>query len=76
MLIVCHLADDVQKEYRMGVPCEGNYEVVFDSQSPEYDGWTGAVGTVLKSEAVECHGRENSIVFDLQPISVLYLKKV
>ncbi|MEA3455000.1 MAG: 1,4-alpha-glucan branching protein GlgB [Campylobacterota bacterium] len=76
ILIVCHLADDVQEQYRMGVPRAGSYEVIFDSQSPEYEGWTGAVGTVLHSEAVECHGRENSIVFDLQPISVLYLKEV
>jgi 1,4-alpha-glucan branching enzyme len=60
----------------MGVPRAGKYEVIFDSQSPEYDGWTGAVGTVLESEPVECHGRENSIVFDLQSISVLYLKQV
>jgi 1,4-alpha-glucan branching enzyme len=76
VIVVCHLADDVQKQYRMGVPEAGNYEVIFDSQSPEYDGWTGAVGTVLQSEAVECHGREHSIVFDLQSISVLFLKRV
>ena len=76
MIVVCHLADEVQGQYRMGVPKAGSYEVIFDSQSPEYDGWTGAVGTVLESEAVECHGRANSIVFDLQPISVLFLKKV
>lgn len=76
MIVVCHLADGVQEKYRMGVPEAGSYEVIFDSQSPEYDGWTGAVGTVLQSEAVECHGRENSIVFDLQSISVLFLKRV
>jgi len=69
-------ADDVQKNYRMGIPSSGTYEVIFDSQSPQYEGWTGAVGTTLESEAVECHGRKNSIVFDLQPISVLYLKRI
>lgn len=76
ILIVCHLADDVQKEYRMGVPVAGDYEVIFDSQSPQYEGWTGAVGTILHSQAVECHGRDNSLLFDMQPISVLYLKRV
>ena len=76
ILVVCHLADNVQEQYRMGVPRAGSYKVIFDSQSPEYTGWTGAVGTVLHSEPIECHGRENSIVFDLQPISVLYLKGV
>jgi len=76
VVVICHLADDVQKQYRVGVPRAGSYKVIFDSQSPEYDGWTGAVGTELQSEAVECHGRDNSIVFDLQPISVLFLKRV
>jgi 1,4-alpha-glucan branching enzyme len=75
VLVICHLGDDVQNQYRMGVPEAGSYKVIFDSQSPEYDGWTGAVGTILHSEPVECHGRENSIVFDLQPISVLFLKR-
>ncbi len=75
VLVICHLGDTVQNQYRMGVPEAGSYKVIFDSQSPEYDGWTGAVGTILHSEPVECHGRENSIVFDLQPISVLFLKR-
>jgi len=60
----------------MGVPKAGKYRVIFDSQSPEFEGWTGAVGTILQSEAVECHGREHSICFDVQPISVLFLKEV
>jgi 1,4-alpha-glucan branching enzyme len=76
VIVVCHLADDVQESYRMGVPASGTYEVIFDSQSPQYEGWTGAVGITIESQEIECHGRENSIVFDLQPISVLYLKRV
>ena len=76
VIVVCHLADDIQESYRMGVPASGTYEVIFDSQSPQYEGWTGAVGVTLKSQEIECHGKENSIVFDLQPISVLYLKRV
>ena len=76
VIVVCHFADDIQEKYRMGVPEAGKYIIFFDSQSPEYDGWTGATGTVLESEEVKCHGRENSVVFDLQPISVLYIKKV
>ncbi len=76
VVIVCHLADTVYKNYRMGVPEAGKYEIIFDSQSSEYEGWTGAVGTIVESEAVECHGRENSIVFDLQSISVVYLKRI
>ena len=76
MIIVCHLADGVYRNYRMGVPEAGKYEIIFDSQSSEYEGWAGSVGTVVESEAVECHGRDDSIVFDLQSVSVIYLKRV
>ncbi len=76
VIVLCHFADQVREKYRMGVPNAGKYRVIFDSQSPEFEGWTGAVGTILQSEAVECHGREHSICFDVQPISVLFLKEV
>lgn len=76
MIIVCHFADSLRHGYRMGVPEAGKYEIVFDSQSSQYEGWGGSVGTVIESEAVECHGRQNSIVMDMQAICVLYLKRI
>ena len=75
ILVLCHFADNVRKDYRMGVPEAGSYAVIFDSQSKAYDGWNGIEGTMFESEPVECHGREHSICFDLQSVTVLFLKK-
>jgi 1,4-alpha-glucan branching enzyme len=76
ILVVCHFADTLRNGYRMGVPEPGTYEVIFDSQATEYQGWGGRVGTRIQSETVTCHGRLDSITLDLQALGVLYLKRV
>ena len=74
LIVVCHLADEVHNAYRMGVPEAGRYEVIFDSQSEAFGGWGGCEGLILESSNTGCHGMEHSLVFDLQPLSVLYIK--
>lgn len=76
IIAVCHFADSVFENYRMGVPEKGKYQIIFDSQSSKYEGWADAEGSIIESEAEECHGREHSIVFDLQALSVVYLKRI
>ncbi len=76
ILVICHFADTVRDGYRIGVPYEGEYRVIFNSQAPEYSGWEDQPYFNIKSEEIPTHGRENSIALRLPPLSVLYLKRV
>jgi len=76
IIIVCHFADIVRENYRIGVPSEGVYREIFNSQSPKYSGWDIVNSGDLESEKIECHGRANSITLTLPPLGVVYLKRI
>jgi len=73
--VICNFADKTREFYKLGVPNEGDYEEVFNSQSSYYGGWnignTGAIHT--SNESV--HGREYSLELTLPPLGVIYLKR-
>ncbi len=74
--VVCNFADETWQNYKIGVPYEGEYVEVFNSQSSEYEGWN--IGNPVPLQAVKetMHGREYSITLTLPPLGVIYLKKV
>jgi len=72
--IICNFADTTREFYRLGVPFEGEYAEIFNSQSHYYEGWNiGNTGT-LRAKHEPMHGREYSITLTLPPLGVLYLK--
>ncbi|HHH19463.1 MAG TPA: 1,4-alpha-glucan branching protein GlgB [Campylobacterales bacterium] len=74
--VFCNFADATRSAYRIGVPYEGEYQEIFNSQSHYYEGWNiGNVGT-LKTEVIPMHGHQYSITLTLPPLGVLYLKRV
>ncbi|GIT97891.1 1,4-alpha-glucan branching protein GlgB [Sulfurovum sp. TSL1] len=74
--VVCNFADETWENYRIGVPYEGEYVEIFNSQSSVYEGWN--IGNVGPLTAVKepMHGREYAITLTLPPLGVIYLKKV
>jgi len=76
IIIICNFADETQNEYRVGVPLEGEYQEIFNSQSKYYEGWNIGNTGILKSEKIMMHNRENSISLTLPPLGVIYLKVV
>ena len=63
--------------YRLGVPEEGTYEIIFNSDDKEY--WGSGYGTgndKFVSSNIAWHGHQNSIVLDLPPLSTVLIKKV
>ncbi|MBL0721725.1 MAG: 1,4-alpha-glucan branching protein GlgB, partial [Sulfurovum sp.] len=76
IIIICNFADDIQSQYRVGVPLEGEYQEIFNSQSKYYEGWNIGNSGVLISEQIMMHDRENSISLTLPPLGVIYLKVV
>ncbi len=74
--VLCNFADETRESYRIGVPYEGEYVEIFNSQSSHYEGWNiGNLGT-LTAQKEPMHGRDYSLSLTLPPLGVLYLKRV
>jgi len=76
IIVVCNFADELRKDYRVAVPKEGKYEMIFNSQDKKYEGWYSDEFKRYKSEKVLAWGRENSITFTMPPLGVVYFKMV
>ncbi len=74
--VVCNFADETWKNYKIGVPCEGEYVEIFNSQSSCYEGWNIGNTEAITAIKETMHGREYSITLTLPPLGVIYLKKV
>lgn len=70
LVFVCSFLPVLHKQFRIGVPAEGVYRELLNSDAREYGG-SGVVneGRIL-SQREEKDGRKNSIVIDLPPMSV------
>jgi 1,4-alpha-glucan branching enzyme len=75
VLAVCNFTPVLRRGYRVGVPRAGYYAELVNTDATEYGGsGTGNLGGV-QGEAVAWHGRPASLVLDLPPLGVIYLKR-
>jgi len=74
-IVVCNFTPEKRTGYRIGVDEAGSYTEVFNSDDKKFGGSGIKNKGVLKSEAVPQHGREQSLVLTLPPLSVIYLRK-
>ena len=72
-IIVCNFTPEVRRDYRIGVEEEGIYSEIFNSDNHEFGGSGVGNPKLVKSEAVPCHGKEQSITLTLPPLAVLYI---
>jgi len=75
LVIVLNLTPVPRKEYRLGLPHHGDWEVVFNSDDEKYFGSGFEVEKEVSTEAVHWQGRPQSVVIDLPPLSGLILKR-
>ncbi len=75
IIVVCNFADKKRENYRVAVPKEGRYKMIFNSQDSRYEGWSYENEGIYDSEKIEAWGRVNSIEFDMPPLGVVYFKK-
>lgn len=75
LIIVCNFVPVERHDYKIGVPFEGYYEVVFNSDAPEFGG-SGITAKKMESQSYMMHGFDDSISLDLAPLSVIYLKPI
>lgn len=74
LIFICHFTPELRHDYRIGVPFEGSWQEVLNSDSAYYNGGgQGNLGCVEATE-ISAHGRPYSVVLSLPPLSVLILK--
>ena len=74
LVVVANFTPVPRENYRIGVPQEGFYTEILNSDSEIYGGSNlGNTGGV-HSESFESHGRPNSITLTLPPLSILVMK--
>ena len=72
-IVVCNFTPEVRRNYRIGVEDAGTYREIFNSDSPEFGGSGVSNPGLIESEAIPCHGKEQSITLTLPPLAVLYI---
>lgn len=74
LIVVCNFQPVRRKNYCIGVPYEGIYSEVFNSDSEEFGG-SGLINeNEIKTNEKPMHGYEHSIAIELAPLSVSFIK--
>ncbi len=77
IIAACNFTPVPRDGFRIGVPEAGRYEIVLNTDSSEYWGGDYSVGAeVFHSEAIDAHGKNNSIMLNLPPLATVFIKKV
>jgi len=75
ILIACNFTPVPRTDYRVGVPSEGLWIEILNSDAKEYFGsGIGNFGSV-QSEQIPSHGKPFSLNLTLPPLTAIYLKK-
>ncbi|MDP2633143.1 MULTISPECIES: 1,4-alpha-glucan branching protein GlgB [unclassified Pseudoalteromonas] len=77
VVVVCNLTPNVYQGYQIGVPSNGHFEVVLNTDDELLFGSGVKVSDgVIATEASPSHGHQNSVLITLPPLATVYLKKV
>ena len=71
LVVVCNFSPVDRTGYRIGVPAAGQYTCIFNTDDEAYGGQGRGDKAPVKSEYVPCHGRGQSLVLTLPPMSAV-----
>ena len=74
ILVVCNLTPVPRENYRLGVPRGGWWREMLNSDARTYGGSGRGNGGGVEAAPVGAHGHYHSLVLDLPPLAVLFLK--
>ena len=75
VLVVCNLTPVPRENYRIGIPEDGSWRELFNSDDQNFGGSNVKNPQVVNSEALPVHGKDHSVALTLPPMGVVYLKK-
>ncbi len=76
LIVVCNFQPIERKNYRIGVPFEGTYAEVFNSDSKKFGGNGICTKENIFSENIKMHGYSQSISITIPPLSGIYIRCV
>jgi 1,4-alpha-glucan branching enzyme len=74
IVVVCNFTPVVRENYRIGVPFEGGWEEILNSDDQAFGG-SGIRNSNIEAMTAPIHGRPYSMAVTLPPLAVLYLKR-
>ncbi|MGL6261948.1 1,4-alpha-glucan branching protein GlgB [Vibrio sp. WXL210] len=74
ILVVTNFTPVPHDSFRLGVPFEGSYELLLNTDDTKYDGSGVEVREVATVEPVESQGLDNSIELTLPPLATMFYK--
>ena len=74
ILFVFNFTPVCREDYRVGVPCNGIFTEILNSDSVEFGGAASKSMLPLKSEEIPCNQWDKSICFTLPPLSAVAFK--
>jgi len=75
LFIVLNFTPVPRDNYRLGVPEEGTYHLLLNSDDPDFGGSDYTNVETLETTPVPYHGRPASLVLPLPPLGMMVLKK-
>ncbi len=74
-LVIINLTPVPREDFNIGVPAEGTWQLLFNSDDDKYGGSGYLKEKSYVSAVAESHNREHSITLNLPPLAALMLKK-
>ena len=74
LVTVCNFSPVDRTGYTIGVPTAGTYTCLFSTDDPAFGGLGRGDAGPVKSQYIECHGREQAITLSLPPMSAAIYK--
>jgi len=74
LVAVCNFTPVHRKSYKIGVPKNDAYEIVFNSDAAKFGGSGERIKKTYKTQKGEMHGKAQFIDLNLPPMTTLYLK--
>ncbi len=72
IIAVCNFVPVAREGYRIGLPFEGKYKLVLNSDDKAFGGSGAPCKAELETEDIKMHGCKQSAELSLPPLSVLY----
>jgi 1,4-alpha-glucan branching enzyme len=76
IVAVCNFTPVPRYNYRIGVPDEGSYREILNSDSTYYEGSNVGNAGEIETESISCHNRKFSLNLTLPPLAAVFLKHV
>jgi len=75
LVIACNFTPIPRRGYRVGVPHAGHWQEVLNSNAEIYGGTDEGNFGGRMTEAIACHGFDNSLLMDLPPLAMVVFKQ-